>query len=563
MKKSILKNKMNDFKKILRDPILLFTIIAITLFLFTFILYPIAKVLLESFKSAEGGYTFQHVINSLSSTENRGVLWNTIKLGLVSSTLAVIVAFIFAYADAFVNVKFKKLFSIVSILPIISPPFALGMSFIMLFGQRGLITHKLLGIPNANIYGFKGLVAVQVLAFFPTAYLMLKGVLQQIDPSIDEASRNLGASRGQVFKTVIVPLIKPAALNAFMLVFIQSVADFGNVMVIGGNYNTLSAQVYMQSMGNYDLQTGTALASVLLSISISMYLFQKYYLDKRTYITMTGKPSRMRTLIDDNHIKWPIQVFCMLVSIFVVSLYVLIPLSSFVKLWGVDYTFTMQHFEYVFSLGTKFITGTTKYALIASILTGILAMIIAFIITRKRFVGRGAMEFISMLAMAVPGTVIGMGYILAFNTKPLLLTGTAAIIIINFIVRNIPTGVRSGIVSLEQIDPAIEEAAQDLGANSVKVFTSVTLPLIKSAFYNGLIYSFVKSMTGVSAVIFLISGRHNLLTPEIMSQVDSGRIGVASAYATILILIILIFIGVLNFAFKFMGVRDDDRIFES
>ena len=558
MKKRIevFKSNLRDFKKILRDPILLSAIIGIMLFLGIFILYPILKILIQSFQVEGGGYTISHLVEAMKRTENRGVLKNTLVLGFTSGIISVIVAFIFAYADAFVNVKFKKIFGLVSVLPIISPPFALGMSFIMLFGQRGLITHKLLGMQNANIYGFKGLVAVQVLAFFPTAYLLIKGVLNQIDPSIEEASRNLGGTRWQVFKTIIMPLARPALVNAFLLVFIQSVADFGNVMVIGGNYNTLSAQVYMQAMGNYDLQTGTALASVLLSISISMFIFQKYYLKNKSYVTVTGKPARDRILIDEPHIKWPIQVVLTAFSLFIIVLYGLIPIGSFVQVWGVDYTLTLSHYQYISKMGMKFIIGTTKYALIASPITGTLAMIIAFLITRKRFIGRGAMEFVSMLAMAIPGTVIGMGYILAFNKYPIMLTGTATIIIITFIVRNLPAGIRSGIVSLQQIDPAIEEAAQDLGANSIKIFTSVTLPLIKSAFFNGLVYSFVKSMTAVSAVIFLVSARHNLLTVEIMSQVDTGRIGVASGYSTILIVIVLAFIALLKISFRFFGVSD-------
>src|SRR5690625_3032682 len=197
-------------------------------------------------------------------------------------------------------------------------------------------------------------------------------------------------------------------------------------------------------------------------------------------------------------------------------------------------------------MGSKFIIDTTKISLIATPITGILAMIISFLFVRKEFIGKKAIEFISLLAMAIPGTVVGMGYVLAFNTYPIMLTGTATIIILTFIVRNMPTGIRSGIVSLQQIDPAIEEAAQDLGASSFKVFTSITIPLIKSAFFNGLVYSFVKSMTAVSAVIFLVSARHNLLTVEIMSQVDTGRLGVASGYSTILILIVVIFVVLLR-----------------
>lgn len=535
-----------------KDPLLNLLILSIIIFLLTFIAFPIFKVLFESFRTDEGSFTIQHVVNALSRTENRGVLFNTIKLAITSSILSVIVAFTFAYGDVFVDLKFKPIFKLVSVLPIISPPFALGMSFIMLFGQRGLVTHKLLKIPNANIYGFKGLVAVQVLAFFPTAYLLIKASIEKIDQSLEEASRNLGASRGKVFTTVVFPLAIPSLVNAFLLVFIQSVADFGNVMVIGGNYNTLSAQVYMQSMGNYDLKTGTALASVLLSLSIGMYVLQKYYLANKSYVTQTGKSARERTLINDPAIKYPFQIVLSLLSIFIIILYILIPVGSFVKVWGVDYSLTLSHYEYIWNMGTRFIKDTTKYALIAAPITALFSMVISFLIVRVDFFGKELMEFTSMLAMAIPGTVIGMGYIIAFNKPPLLLTGTSLIIMMTFIVRNMPTGIRSGIVSLEQIDPSIEEAAQDLGANRIQTFFTITLPLISRAFFNGLIYTFVKSMTAVSAVVFLVSSGHHLLTVEIMSQVDTGRIGVASGYATILILIVLFFIVITRIVFKFM-----------
>ena len=194
---------------------------------------------------------------------------------------------------------------------------------------------------------------------------------------------------------------------------------------------------------------------------------------------------------------------------------------------GIDYSFTLNHFKYVFNLGTKAIKDTSLLSLYATPITGLLGMIIAFLIVRKRFIGRGFIEFTSLLAMAVPGTVLGLGYISAYNTKPLILTGTAFIIVVAFIVRSLPVGVRSGVTALQQIDPAIEEAAQDLGASSTKVFTSITLPLIKPAFFSGLVYTFVRSMTAVSAVIFLITPKYQLLTASILSQVDNGRFGVA------------------------------------
>lgn len=480
-------------------------------------------------------------------------------LGGFVGIICTIIGFLFAYADAYINLKLRKVFGLLAILPIVSPPFALAMSFIMLFGQRGFVTHTLLGIKEANVYGFWGLAVVQILTFFPVAYLTLAGLLKQIDPSYEEAARNMGASRSHIFKTIILPLLKPGIANAFLLVFIQSVADFGNAMVIGGNFNTLAAQTYMQAMGNYDLKGGTALATVLLSISIFMFVLQKYWVGNKSYVTVTGKPSRQRDYITEKSIVVPVETICYLLCAFILVLYILIPFGSFVKLWGIDYTPTLKHYEYIKNLGIKPILDTTILSLISMPITGILGMIVAFLVVRRKFFGRGAVEFTSMLSMAVPGTVIGMGYILAYNKQPIILTGTSIIIIIAFVFRSMPVGIRSGVASLQQIDPGIEEAAQDLGANSMKVFTSVTIPLIKDAFFSGLVYSFVRSMTAVSAVIFLVSAKYNLLTVAIMSQVDVGRIGVATAYSTLLIIIVMIVVGVMNFLLSKIGIRTSTR----
>ncbi|MNI39922.1 Sulfate transport system permease protein CysW [compost metagenome] len=386
------------------------------------------------------------------------------------------------------------------------------------------------------------------------AYLLLIGLLNRIDPSLEEAARNMGASRWKTFRTVTLPLMLPGLANAFLLTFIEVVADFSNPMVIGGNFSTLATKIYMQAIGNYDMAGGAAIAVVLLCLSILLFVVEKFWLEKKSYVTVTGKASRERDLIKENHIVWPIDIFCLLVSIFVFSFYLLIPLGGFFKVMGIDYSFTLNHFKYVFDLGMKSLKDTTILSLWATPITGILGMVIAFLIVRKKFWGKGFIEFTSLLAMAVPGTVLGLGYISAYNTKPLILTGTALIIVIAFIVRSIPVGVRSGVTALQQIDPAIEEAAQDLGASTTKVFTSVTLPLIKSAFFSGLVYTFVRSMTAVSAVIFLVTPKYQLLTASILSQVDNGRFGVASAFSTILIIIVYAAIAIMYFVLGKFGV---------
>lgn len=548
------KNKSTRF---MQDPVLTLTILAVLLFLLIFIIYPLFSVLKGSVV-VEDGLSLRSYAKIFSNKSFLRSLRNTLVLGATVGASSVIIGFIFAYAKVYLKSHFSRLFGFASIMPMVSPPFVLALSAITLFGQSGLITKQLLGISNFNVFGFKGLVIVQTMTFFPVAYMSLVGQLQQIDPSLEDAARNIGASRWQVFRSVTLPLMLPGIMNAFLVAFIEVVADFSNPMLIGGNYSTLATSIYMQAIGNYDNAGGSAMSVVLLAISLSIFLFSKFYIERRSYITVTGKPAKIREPITNGKIVWPMDIFCLLVTLLVILFYAFVPLSGLFKVVGYDYSFTLDHFKYVFDVGGKPIKDTLFLSLLATPITGILAMIIAYLVVRKRFVGRGFMEITSMLAMAVPGTVLGLGYIQAFNTKPLLLTGTALILIIAFVVRSLPVGIRSGVASLQQIDPAIEESASNLGASSAKVFASVTLPLIKSAFLSGLVFAFVRSMTAVSAVVFLVTPKHQLLTSAIMAQVDGGRYGVACAYSTVMIIIVLACIGIMQWLLSRFGKSKND-----
>lgn len=548
--------EISHMKKILRDPILTAAILLVIMSLFIFIVYPLYKVLVQSVETTNGGWTLAAYQQIFSSAENLKALSNTLVLGTVVSILATAIGFLFAYSYTYLAIQGKKVFNLMAMLPMISPPFAVALSMILLFGSRGLISNTLLGIRDANIYGLKGLLLVQTLSFFPIAYLLFVSMLKSIDPSIEDAARNLGASKWHTFRKVTLPLVVPGIANSFLLVFIKSVADFANPLAIGGNFTTLATQIYIQSIGNYDMQGGAAVAVILLDLSMLLFIISKYWVEKKVYITVTGKAARDRILIADKHIVWPLAGTCYLVSFVVILFYFLIPIGSFVKLWGINYSFTFDHYKYAFGVGSKAIMDTTWLSLLATPITGILGMIIAFLVVRKNFIGKGFINFASLLSIAVPGTVIGIGYILAFNTDPLVLTGTATILVAAFIVRSIPVGIRAGVSSLQQIDPSIEEAAADLGANSTQVFTKITLPLIKNAFFSGLVYTFIRSMTSISAVIFLISAKYNLLTIAVLDQVESGKFGVASAFSTILIIIVYAAIWIMNKALAKMGGKE-------
>lgn len=536
--KAYVDEQIRVTKNTCRDPVIAAVILMMIILLFTFAVWPLLEIVKQSLVDTQGNFSFQAYINVFTMSETYKALRNTIMLAVIVGVLATVIGFLFAYCTSHLAIKGKKLFNMMAMMPMVSPPFSVALSIIMLFGSRGLITYNLLGWTNTNIYGLKGLIFVQTISFFPIAFLLLAGMLRSIDASIEDAARDLGSSKWRTFRTITVPLVRPGIANAFLLVFIKSVADFANPMAIGGNFSTLATQVYLQAIGSYDIQGGAAIAVILLDIAMILFVISKYWVEKKTYITVLGKSSRERTMIKDPGIVIPVAGFCFLITAIVISIYVLIPIASFIKMWGVDYSWTLEHYRYALSVGNNAIKDTTLLAIIATPISGILGMIVAYLVVRKKFIGRGFINFASLLSIAVPGTVIGIGYILTFNEYPLQLTGTAMILIAAFIIRSLPIGIRAGVSSLQQIDPGIEEAAADLGSGAGRVFRTVTLPLIKDAFFGGLVYSFIRSMTSISAVIFLVSAKYSLLTVLVLDQVEDNRFGVASAFSTILIVIV-------------------------
>lgn len=556
------QKKELDRKKLFADPFLITVIAGIFLFLFLFILYPLSILLVDSMY-VDSRFTLDVFFRILNMHSFKTAITNTLFLGMITGIAATLIGFLFAYVDAYVNTgskAVKGLFNAVSILPVVSPPFVLSLSAILLFGRTGIVTRGWLNLNSTGLYGLPGIALVQTLTFFPVCYLMLKGLLKNIDPSLEEAARNMGASRWHVFKTVTLPLLLPGLGNAFLITFIESVADFANPMIIGGNYDTLATSIYLQLTGAYDKSGAAAMAVVLLTISMGLFLMEKYYLERKSVATLTGKASRERALMSDKSVRIPLIAFCVTVTVFVLIMYALVPFGSLFKLWGRDYSLSLKWYEYVFkNNGYRVFTDSILLSLIASPLTALLSMMISYLVVKRNFKGKALMEFTAMLAMAVPGTVLGVGFIRGFNSglfhTGLLqgLYGTGTILVIVFIVRSLPVGTRSGIAALRQIDKSIEESAYDLGANSAKVFTSVTLPLIKESFFSGLVTTFVRSITAISAIILLVTPKFLLITVRINEHAEKGNYSIACTYATVLILITYTAIMIMNIVLKRFG----------
>ncbi len=551
MKTSAWGRTGKQVRLISKDPLLLIIIILILASLITFILYPLFRVIAMSV-FPEGRFSLSVMREVIASWYMRQAFLNSVMMGSLTAVFGVIVGFLFAFSLSRTDIPFKKFFHIIAIIPIVSPPFIGALSIIMLFGNNGLITWTLLGLKNIKIYGFRGLLIAQVLTFFPVAYITLKGVLESISPTLEDAALDLGGSRWKVFRRVTLPLAIPGIASAMLVLFVETLADFGNPLILAGSqFPILSVQAYLQITGMYDLPKGSALAFILLVPSVSVYFLQKYWVSRKQYVTITGKPTQSSPKIVSPVVKWLLFASCVFVALFILLVYATILWGAFARVWGSDNSLTLEHFRYVFGVGFKAVKDTLIIAGLSTPLAGILGMIIAFLIVRKEFPGKRFMELSSMLSFAVPGTVVGIGYILAFNSRPLLLTGTLLILLLNFIFRYIPVGIQSGVAILRQVDPSIEEAAIDLGADASRTFRKVTLPLMVPAFFSGLIYSFVRAMTAISAAIFLVSSSWHLMTVQIMSQVESGRLGAAAAFSVILVGIILVAILVIRSVLSF------------
>lgn len=539
-----------------------------------FVFFPIAKMLTAAFITEEGGYSglvflskfFDDRLWGLSCLfgDGRcGVAWNSLFLAVLVGFITTVLGLAFALVVTRSGFRFKRAIRALTILPIITPPFVIGLALILLFGLSGSVTTFIADTfdvkPTRWLYGLPGLVIAQTLAFTPIAFLVLIGVVEGVSPSMEEAAQTLRANRWQVFRTVSLPLMRPGLANAFLLGFIESMADFGNPLILGGNYDVLSTEIFFAIVGaQYDQGRAAVLAIVLLAFTLSAFYAQRMWLGKKSYTTVSGKGDAGVHPRMPRGLSIPVLGITGIWASFTAIIYGMILYGSVVELWGVRNALTFKHYVTAFSVkfsdtGIRW-TGaawdsfwtTIKIAAIAAPLTAAVGLITAYLLTRQDFRGKNAFEFGTMLSFAIPGTVIGVSYILAFNVPPIEITGTGIILVISFIFRNMPVGVRAGIASMSQLDKSLDESSLTLGANSWQTFRRVILPLLRPAILAALVYSFVRAMTAISAVIFLVSARYDMATSYIIGRVENNDYGLAIAYSTTLIFVMLAAIGFLQ-----------------
>ncbi len=726
----MLWQRYQEWRLIGQDPVLAMGLIAVGLFVAIFIAYPILRVVWQGFFELDTGNFsleyFERFVRPDFRAHNWRLLRDTMIMGLYTATGGTLLGFIFAYTMVRCAVPGERFFHIFTLLPTISPPFAIAIATILLFGRNGLITKQFFGIRFVSgvndIYGLDGLVFVQIITFFPVAYLIIRSMLERLDPAIEEAALSLGASKFHIFRTVTMPLLIPGFAGSFLLLFVESLADLGNPLLLGGNANVLSVEIFLAINGLFDQQKGAALSLILLIPTLTVFLLQRYYVSRRSYVSVTGKPTGGQNRVKEPLIRWSFITVTALSLLLIITLYLSILLGSFTTLWGINYTPDLTHYATAFSRGLNAILSTTFLSTVATPIAGIIGMVIAYLVVRKAFVGKQTLDFTSNLGGAVPGTILGIGYIIAFINapmivvglfyallaaylisnaadrwltrvllltvgtvvgyyfnwlpyllqfsedgwrylivgglllvmvvaalfakagrrrililtllamaawlvvynlsplitepfsrwgrtlpgvnlpkvitrlsvfitvftrptmaiigftylmasvfivpqiekkartivatlllilctalvfwgRPLALVGTPYIVIAAYAVRSLPASVRAGVAALQQIDPAIEEASTNLGADAQYTFRHITLPLILPAFIAGLIFAFARHMTSLSAIIFLTTPEWPILTVWIFSEVEQGGMSIAAAYSVILIAIVLAAIG--------------------
>ena len=546
--------------------------VAVLIALFTF--FPVVKILLSAFQDADGSASLAVFarrlftekiwgLGCLGAGTRCGVAWNTLLLALSTATACTALGLAFALIATRTRFPFKRALRVVSVLPIITPPFVIGLGLILLFGRSGLVNQGLewaFGIvPTRWIYGYPGVLLAQVFAFTPIAFLVLIGVVEGVAPSMEEAAQTLRAGRWTTFATVSLPLMRPGLANAFLISFIESIADFGNPIVLGGNFGVLSTEVFFSVVGaQLDQGRAATLGLLLLAFALAAFVGQRYALGRRSYTSMSGKgesglaaplPDPVRRLCYATVVPWVVLTLV---------IYAMALAGGFVETWGRDYTLTLRHYVKAFGLewgpAGLLWTGaawdsfwtTVNLSAIAAPLTAALGLLAAWVVTRHDFAGRSAFEFGTMLSFAIPGTVIGVSYILAFNVPPIEITGTAIILVVCNVFRNMPVGVRAGMAAMAQIDRSLDEASTTLGARGATTLRTVLLPLLKPAVVAALVYSFVRAVTTVSAVIFLVSAQYEWATTYIINRVVNGDYGVALAYCTVLIVLMTIAIAIIQ-----------------
>src|SRR5918912_1309164 len=477
---------------------------------------------------------------------------NSLTVMLLSTTTAVLLGFVYAFGMTRAEMRWKPFFRLIAVLPMLSPPFVVAASYILLFGPRGLITYGLLGV-SPNVLGLYGLWGVQTIAFFPYAYQLIADVLARSDPRLEQAARNLGASHWSVFRTVTLPLARPGLVSAVLLVAIYVIEDFGNPALIAGQYTVLPTLAYGLISGFGDYAGAAVVSTILLGLALVLYLIRVRLEGSRgeAFVTITGRAGSMPRPPVPRSVSVACFVACLLLAGLILLVYGVLVLSALVESYPFNFAPTLRHFEYVGALFTS-LRNSLVYAGVAAVVCSLLAVLLAYVVQRKVWVGRGLVDFVAIAPAAVPGIFFGIGYATTFNQRWLDWLDRGALITLSMIFWNIPVGYRAAVAGLQQIDRSIDEAATSLGASSLRAFRDILFPILRGPYTTGLVTTFVRAITTLSVVIFLFTPPTAVATITIFQLVNDFNWGGATAFT---VSVITMAIGVLVVIWAVTGRR--------
>ncbi len=518
-------------------------------------LYYLFVLLLVCFIAAPVTAVFLYGIFPLDSSESfRQSLFRALPylkrnliLAFIVTPLAVVMGLSSAFTIHRFSLRLNRIFKALILISLVQPPFVGSISFIMLFGKRGLITHRLLGL-NVSPYGLQGIVLMQVLGLSTLVYLIISSSISRADSSIEDAARNMGASEFQVFRTVTLPGMFPEISTAAILVFLASMADFETPLIIGGPYQTLSSDLYIQITGLYDMKSAAISGILLLFPCIALFIAYRGINSRRSYydISLSGSSPVYRN--SSPAVKAVFYTITLVYFCFVLMKYGFIVIGAFTRNWGYDYSFTLDHFRNIFHHRDLFpFVNSIKLAFFTALISSSAGVFLSYIIKRKNYGLRSFSDLLATIPIAVPGILLGIGYLVNFkypilgigryvftDRQPLLLLGTGIIIYIICIFRYLNTGLRIGYSLIEHINPDIEDAARNLGQREAAIYTKIVFPLIAPAFKNSFFRVFATTMTTLGAIIFLLLPSNKVAVQTIFQIITSSERGVAASMALML-----------------------------
>ena len=526
------------------------TTIVILLLYALFLLYPLSLLLKMAFSDGVH-FTLENFAKFFSRKYYSITLLNSFKVSIAATIASVVVGVVLGYFMSVFKVRGAKLLRMCIVMATMSAPFVGAYAWIMLLGRNGVITNflsGLFGITMPDIYGFNGIMLVFVTQLFPLVFLYVQGAMSKMDASLTEASENLGCTGFKRFFTVVLPLISPTVLAGALLVFVRAMSDFGTPMLIGEGYRTFTVILYNEFVGEVSQNKGFASAIAIIAILITMVVyFSQNFVAKKQAFSMNALHRIEKKQLHgfSNFIVHFITYVVVGISI-LPQLYVVY--TSFLKTSGQIYVagYSLQSYQDMFSRLGRSIQNTIVIPAVSLLIVVFLAVLIAYVAVRRRNVLSGAVDVISMIPYVIPGTVIGIAMISAFNREPLVLTGGMLIMVVALVVRRLPYTIRSSVAILQQIPLYVEEAALSLGSSKPKAFFTVTLPMMSSGVLSGAILSWVTLISELSTAILLYTGKTQTLTVAIYTQIVRGNYGIASAMATVLTVMTLLSLLIFN-----------------